>query len=68
MTKGVMQWLSCHGEEVSCHSGKWVAVRPPEGIVASGCTMEEVMSEWKKQFPGERPVVFLVPKKGENFP
>ena len=58
-------WLSEHNEELQPYTGKWVAVWN-EQIIASGNSIEEVMTQAKSQTE-ERPLVIKVPPQDEGL-
>jgi hypothetical protein len=61
-----LSWISNHNDLVAPHQGKWIALKVPDGIVASSASLEKVILEWKKRYPGETPFVFMVPRKNEG--
>ena len=61
-----ISWMSAHRSELAKHSGKWVALKPSDGIIASNNRLTEVMKEWRKRYPGETPFVFMVPRESEG--
>ena len=61
-----LSWMSSHGKEVQVHSGKWIALKFPDGIVASSESLAKVLNEWQKLYPKETPFVFMVPREREG--
>lgn len=62
----ILAWMSSHSKELSMHCGKWVALKVPDGIVASSESLDIVLSQWQKMYPNEKPVVFMVPRENEG--
>lgn len=61
-----LSWISSHGAQMKPHTGKWVALKLPDGIVASHESLEQVIVEWRKRYPEETPFVFMVPKNPDG--
>ena len=62
----VLAWMSQNEKQVREYSGKWIAVRLPDGIVASGSSLSEVTEEWHRRYPHQKPFVFMVPSEREG--
>ncbi len=62
-----LSWMTAHESEVMEHCGQWVALRLPDGIVASGPTLDAVVSQWRRMYPGDTPFVFMVPEHEGAF-
>ncbi len=64
--KEMAEWMNKHSKELEKrYAGKWVAIRLPKGVVASG-SLKKVVNIYKKKHPQELPFVHLIPKKQEK--
>lgn len=60
------QWMNKHSKELEKrYAGKWVAIRLPKGVIASG-NLKDVLSAFKKKYPEDTPFVELIPHKEET--
>lgn len=64
--KELSLWINKHSNELEKkYPGKWIAIKLPSGVVASG-RLNQVISAWKSRFPNEKPFIELIPKKEES--
>ena len=62
-----IEWMNLHETELRTHAGQWVALRLPEGIIASSPALEEVRRAFETKFPGETPFFHKIPPEDEDL-
>ena len=66
MGKKELNWISKHPKEIEKYSGRWVALKADDGILASGYLLNKVIEKTKRKEPKAVPCVFKVPRKDEE--
>lgn len=51
------EWCALHADELRCHAGRWVALDPELGIVASHDAFEEVARLAAERAPNRVPIM-----------
>ena len=64
-TGGETIWLCEHARALEKFSGRWVKFNVEEGLVCSGDTLNQVLSDSHKKKSHFKPFVFHVPSKDE---